>query len=290
MSSLSLTDLEVVLAVDREGSFGRAAHALMMTQPAVSERVRHLERVVGRRLFERTTRGALPTVAGAALVPYARRCLALADEAVDAAREADGSRSLVVAVHSTFAQRVVPRVLAASAPLERRVAIRDVHSEQVASLLVDGVADVGFALHSAAPRGLVRVELPPDDVVAVARTGHPIHAVRRPSSSHLRTCLLAVNAWGDGFERFEARVADAGVDDWRVRRCGDAATALTLALTHHHVAFVTRSALAAGGWAGLEPVPLSGMSGWRVDLDLLHRRSDRDDPLLRQLRESVVST
>jgi DNA-binding transcriptional LysR family regulator len=287
--AVSLADLEVVLAVEREGSFGRAASALMMTQPAVSERVRHLERVVGRRLFERTTRGAVPTVGGAALVPYARRCLALADQAVEAARQADGSRSLVVAVHSTFAQRVIPLVLAASSSLERRVAIRDVHSEEVTSLLLDGIADVGFALHAGVPRGLVRVELPPDDVVAVARADHPLHAVRRPTPTDLRTCLLAINGWGDGFERFESRLADAGVDDWRVRRCGDAATALTLALAHEHVAFVTRSALSAGGWMDLEPVPLAGMTGWRVNLDLLHRRSDRDDPVLQRLRETVVS-
>src|SRR5215475_13428104 len=106
--SLDLRDLEVFLAVEREGSFGRAATALMITQPAVSERIRHLERDVGRRLVDRTARGATLTVAGAALAPYARRCRALADESIEAARGADGSRSLVVAVHSTFAQRVVP--------------------------------------------------------------------------------------------------------------------------------------------------------------------------------------
>ena len=49
-------DLECFLAVEREGSFGRAATMLMVTQPAVSERIRHLERVVGRALFVRSFR------------------------------------------------------------------------------------------------------------------------------------------------------------------------------------------------------------------------------------------
>jgi DNA-binding transcriptional LysR family regulator len=286
---LSLVDMEVFVAVEREGSFGRAANALLISQPAVSERIRHLERVIGRQLFARTPRGAEPTLAGEALLPYARRCLAVADEAVEAARGADGSRSLVVAVHSTFAQRVIPFVLAGLAPSHRRVAIRDAHSGEIAALVLDGVADVGFALHAGVPRGLARVELPPDDVVAIACRDHPIHTMRRPSIASLRSSLLAVNGWGQGFEQFEARLAEAAIDDWRIRHCGDVATALTLALAHEHVAFVTRSSFEVGGWDGLTRVPLAGLAGWRVHLDLLHRRADRDDHLVQRLRAAAAA-
>jgi DNA-binding transcriptional LysR family regulator len=86
---LDLRDVEVFLAVVRERSFGRAATDLGITQPAVSDRVRHLERVVGTRLFDRSTRGAALTPGGELLVPYAERCLALADEAVDVVRQGD---------------------------------------------------------------------------------------------------------------------------------------------------------------------------------------------------------
>src|SRR5947207_1407762 len=110
---LEVRDLEVFLAVVRTGSFGRAAAALFVTQPAVSERIRHLERVVGADVFERTARGAVVTAAGEQLLPYAERCTVLASEAVEAIREGEHFPRFVIAVHSTFAHRVVPTVLGA---------------------------------------------------------------------------------------------------------------------------------------------------------------------------------
>src|SRR4029077_17598086 len=103
---LDLRDLSVFLAVQRQGSVGRAAGELLVSQPAVSERVRHLERVVGRAVFERSARGVVLTPTGEALLPYARPWVALADEALEHARVADGAARFVVAVHSTFAPRV----------------------------------------------------------------------------------------------------------------------------------------------------------------------------------------
>src|SRR5262245_3125265 len=100
---LDLRDLEFFLAVARTGSFGRAATALLVTQPAVSDRVRHLERVVGTEVFERTARGAVLTAAGEQLLPYAERCTALADEGLEAVQERAHHARFVVAVHSTFA-------------------------------------------------------------------------------------------------------------------------------------------------------------------------------------------
>jgi DNA-binding transcriptional LysR family regulator len=284
---LELRDLEVFVTVEREGSFGRAANVLMVSQPAVSERIRHLERVVGRQLFERTTRGTALTAAGTAFLPHARRCLHLADESIEAARGADGSRSLVVAVHSTFAPRVVPLVLGALDPARRRLGIRDVHSEDVASLLFDGAADIGFALSAAAPRGIDRVALPPDHIMCVATREHPLTATRRLSVRHFRDALVAVNAWGDGAQQFIDKLNATGIEDWRIRYCGDAATALSLANQHGHVAFVTRSAFAATGSDTLGPLPVSGLGSWRVRLDLLHRRTDRADPLIQRLRAAA---
>lgn len=285
---MDLRDLEVFLAVEREGSFGRAANVLMVTQPAVSERIRHLERVVGRKVFERTARGVTLTVAGAALLPYAHRCVALADEAIETARSADGTRSLVVAVHSTFAQRVIPLVVRALTPTPRRLAIRDVHSEVVAGLVLDGVADVGFALSASTPRGLNRIALAPDQIVCVVPEDHPLTTTRRPAITQLRSSLLAVNAWGDGVQQFLGRLTIAGIEDWRIRHCGDAATALTLARDEGHVAFVARTAYTGNAPTHVRTVQLPGLSQWKIRLTLLHRTADGDDPLIRDLTTAVA--
>jgi len=285
---LDLRDLAFFLAVERQGSFGRAAGELLVSQPAVSERIRHLEHVVGCALFDRTSRGAVPTPAGAALLPYARRCVALAEETLHAARHAHGVPALVIAVHSTFAPRIVPFVLGRLGALPRRVSVRDAHSDEVRELVLDGVAHLGFALAAPAPRGLQRRSLPPDDVACFAAPDHPIARAPRPSPAMLKDSLIALNPWGDGADAFLNRLNASGVEDWRVRSCADAATAVALARDHDHVAFVTRSAVAPGPSAqDLRTVEMAGLSGWTVRLDLLHRRGDRDDIIVRTLTNAL---
>ena len=277
MDGLRLQDLEVFLAVERHGSFGRAATELLITQPAVSERIRQLERVVGRPLFDRSVRGAALTPAGEALLPYAARCLALTEETLECVRDAEDVRRFVVAVHSTFAPRVVPWVLGTLGTAPRRIAVRDAHSDVVTALVADGAADIGFVVPGPRPRHVARVPLPPDPVVCVAARGHVVARARRPDLGALAGALVAFNAWGDGSERALARLRAAGVDDWRIRFCGDAATALTLARDHDHVAFVTRSATRADEQA-LRLVALRDMPQWAVRVDLLHRLADRERP------------
>lgn len=281
---LGLRDLAIFLEVERQGSFGRAANELQVSQPAISERVRHLERTVGRALFDRTNRGAILTAAGTAMLPYARRCVALAEESLEAARRADGVPPLVIAVHSTFAQRIVPFVLGTVRTLPRRVTVRDAHSEEVPALVLDSAAHIGFALAAATPRGLQRTPLP---AVCVADDQHPIATAPQPTTA-LRQSLLAVNAWGDGAEPFIAGLTAAGLEDWRVRYCADAASAVALARDHAHVAFVTRSAVTPQlAVQTLRIVPRMRLPGWTVRLNMLHRTADRHDKVICALTEAI---
>jgi DNA-binding transcriptional LysR family regulator len=276
--TLDLRDLEVFLAVVRRGSFSSAAGELLVSQPAVSERVRHLERVVGTRMFDRTTLGATLTPAGEQLLPFAQRCATLADEAVEVVRTSAHHPRLVIAVHSTFAPRVLPVVLGALANTPRRVAVRDAHSHEVETLVVDGVADFGFAIPAGARRGLRRVPLPADPVTCVVAPSHELARVRRPSLDALKGTILAVNAWGEGADAFLAQLRTAGVEDWRIRQCGDAATAVTLARDHGHVGFVARSSASSEIRAKrLRRLAIAGMPRWTVQVDLVHRTRDRGD-------------
>jgi len=63
------------------GSFARAASQLGRSQSAVSMQLKKLEQQAGRPLFRRNGRGLVPTEAGDALLAYARRIIALNDEA-----------------------------------------------------------------------------------------------------------------------------------------------------------------------------------------------------------------
>ncbi|MDB5947157.1 MAG: transcriptional regulator, LysR family, partial [Ramlibacter sp.] len=66
------------VAVAEALHFGRAALALHMTQPPLTQAIAQLERLLGVRLFDRTKRSVQLTAAGAALLPAVRDLLARA--------------------------------------------------------------------------------------------------------------------------------------------------------------------------------------------------------------------
>ncbi|HYN70308.1 MAG TPA: LysR family transcriptional regulator [Candidatus Eisenbacteria bacterium] len=72
---MDLRQLRYVVAVARLGGFTRAAEELHVAQPALSLAVRQLERELGVRLFDRTSRRVTPTDAGIAFAARATRIL-----------------------------------------------------------------------------------------------------------------------------------------------------------------------------------------------------------------------
>ena len=69
------SDLELVLAVQAQGSLVQAAQALRLTPPVVTKRLAALEARLGVQLFQRTTRRVSPTTEGHALCERVRRIL-----------------------------------------------------------------------------------------------------------------------------------------------------------------------------------------------------------------------
>jgi len=76
--------LSAFVAVVDGGGFTRAAERLHSTQSTVSQRIKRLEERLGAPVLERSTRSVLPTEQGELLLGYARRLLALNDEALEA--------------------------------------------------------------------------------------------------------------------------------------------------------------------------------------------------------------
>ena len=73
--ALGSRDLIQILAVADRGSIRRAADALGMTQPGLSENLRLIEHRLGASVFERATSGAQPTEYGVVLIERGRQIL-----------------------------------------------------------------------------------------------------------------------------------------------------------------------------------------------------------------------
>jgi DNA-binding transcriptional LysR family regulator len=280
-------DIAVFLAVVREGSFGRAASSLLVSQPAVSERIARLERATATSLFRRSARGATLTQAGEAFLPYAQRTVALLDDAVETVRSLDEAPRLRVAVHTTFAHRMVPLVLQSLATVRRSIKIRDAHSDAIIAMLMDGACDLGFVVAGARPRPLRFTSLPPDPVVPVVSPSDAL-VNRILAFTDLIGHRVAFNRFGDGAEQFVGRLRAAEVPEWDWTECSDAVTALHLAAFHAHVAFVPQSLAEVHQKAGtVEFLRLRPRVHWNMPLTMACRASDAGDPAIAAVRAGI---
>ncbi|MEU7900729.1 LysR substrate-binding domain-containing protein [Nonomuraea sp. NPDC049152] len=114
-----IADLRSFTATVRAGSITRAATALKVSQPAVSQRIQRLEQAVGERILVRDPHGAKLTPAGEALLAYAERMLALHDEARTsiAGRAAAPSGRRAIGLLEDLAITTLPAALADFAAL-----------------------------------------------------------------------------------------------------------------------------------------------------------------------------
>ncbi|KOT88719.1 LysR family transcriptional regulator [Streptomyces sp. NRRL F-5755] len=114
---MDIRQLEYFLAIVDQGGFHRAASALYVSQPSLSQAVRALERDLGGDLFHRIGRRAVLTEAGRALIEPARaavRGLATARASVAAVHELRTGRVEVAAMPSQAVEPLTSMIRAFS--------------------------------------------------------------------------------------------------------------------------------------------------------------------------------
>ncbi|MEV8018696.1 LysR family transcriptional regulator [Streptomyces sp. NPDC086554] len=195
--------LELLLAVARLGSLGRAARELGITQPAASSRVRSMERQLGVALVDRSPRGSRLTDAGALVTDWARRIVEAA-EAFDAGAQALRDRRdsrLRVAASMTIAEYLLPGWLIAlrSARPDTAVSLIAGNSTVVAERLLSGEADLGFVEGLTVPSGLDSAVIAHDRLIVVTAPGHVWARRRNPlAASELAATPLILREEGSG--------------------------------------------------------------------------------------------
>lgn len=111
---LEIRVLRYVLAVARHGSFSRAAEALNLAQPSLSQQIAKLESELGAQLFVRSARGVVPTELGAMLIERAQALMVNHDDLIRelSDRHADRPVVLTVGAPSITGGHLLPPLLA----------------------------------------------------------------------------------------------------------------------------------------------------------------------------------
>ena len=168
-----MIDLDCVasfLAVASSGSFREAAQCVGLSQPAVTQHVKKLERSLNAILIDRGTAGSVLTPEGRAFVPYAESLLRTSDRAHALFKR----NSLVVGASSNVGIYLLPAFLKAGGEtlgVEFDVVIGD--NPGIAAQITDLVIDVAVMEWWNDRPGFVAERWKREPLVVIVPPGHP---------------------------------------------------------------------------------------------------------------------
>jgi DNA-binding transcriptional LysR family regulator len=176
--NVELRHLRYFLALAEAKSFSRAATALGIAQPGLSQQIRKLESELDVVLFVRGNDGSHPTAAGLAFLPGARRSVAEAADAVAAAREAGRGVSgrLHVGFVGSSAYDLIPTALRRyrNERPDIEVSLIETDATHLSECFERHELDLAFVRRPVDDQTLLTELVSVDDVVAVLPETHPL--------------------------------------------------------------------------------------------------------------------
>lgn len=187
--NITLRQLEAFVAVVETRNFTRAAQRLHVAQSAISLMVRELERQLGVRLFDRTTRHVELTNPGREFSSHAGKLIADLEHAVRHTHElVEGKRGrIAVAAPPFLATVLLPKVIA---DFRRkfsgvRIVLIDARTDHMIAHIKSGEADIAIGTFGANEEDVTRTLLTRDELMLFLPRRHPMAAMRHPSWSDL---------------------------------------------------------------------------------------------------------
>jgi len=181
--------IQYFLAVAEHLSFTKAAAALHVSQPALSQQVRQLEESLGAQLFDRSGRTTRLTDAGDVYLLYARRAYQELREAKSAIHDvSDLSRgSLRIAVTPTFTTYLVGPLIEAFHSRHPKITVnlKEISQERIEELLLAGELDVGIAFDEINTPDIEAIPLLNETLALVVNRKHRLAEERAITSKGL---------------------------------------------------------------------------------------------------------
>jgi DNA-binding transcriptional LysR family regulator len=180
---MELDQIRSFLVVARSGSFSLAARELYRTQPAISIKIRGLERELGQQLLERRQRGVALTPAGEVFRRRAEAILAEVDNLGSELRDLSARRlgHVSLGASDTVCLYLLPRMIRRFTQQYPGIQLRLVTqvSQRVLDLILTGQIDIGIVTLPVPTDGIETRPLYLDEFVVVLAPDHPL-ASRKP--------------------------------------------------------------------------------------------------------------
>lgn len=182
LAAMPLLELDVLrsfVTIAETGSFTRAAAQVHRTPSAVSMQIKRLEDMLGHSLLVREPRRAIVTPQGELLLGFARRLLALNEEAVSCMLKPAVSGRVRVGTSDDVGTRILPAVLASFARAYPAVQVDVVVGRSVEMLAQVDADELDLALITSSGNALRGEVVYTEQLVWAESAGGQAHA-RRP--------------------------------------------------------------------------------------------------------------
>ncbi|MEQ9641975.1 MAG: LysR family transcriptional regulator [Alphaproteobacteria bacterium] len=271
----STAEIEAFVAVARQQGVTRAAAHLNRSQPAITRRIRQLEKALGAPLIERGPGGAVLSEAGRAFLPHAEAALAAIRDGAEAvaALSRDDAGVVSLAIVGTLADS--PLVAHLQAYLRRhpdlRLDLRTANSQEVSAQVRRGEVALGLRYFADAGADLVSQDIGAEPLILVCAADHrfagkrprplsqlgderwlafPAGRNRPPSSGHQVENQLAKAGLGDA----EMLTVDSLTAQKRLVEAGFGIALLPRSAIREELRLGTLATIAAPSLAAMQPV------------------------------------
>jgi DNA-binding transcriptional LysR family regulator len=214
---MTLEQLRIFVAVATREHVTQAARDLNLTQSATSAAVAALEARYQTRLFDRVGRRIVLTAAGKAFLIEARGILARVASAETVLDDLAGLKrgQLALAASQTIAGYWLPAIVhrfnAAHPAITLQLSIGN--TEQVATLVREGAADLGFVEGHVDDPLLAVTTVADDELVLVGPIGHALCGGAPVAADALKHARWVMRERGSGTRAvFEAALGQLGID------------------------------------------------------------------------------
>jgi DNA-binding transcriptional LysR family regulator len=175
---LDTAGLQAFVAIVEHETFQKAGHSLSLSQTGLSRRLQQLERQLGVRLIDRTTRAWSLTAVGAEFLPKARRLIQELESAFTEVRQAtrQSRGDVTIACVATAALHFLPETLLRYSRRfpHNRVKILDTAAPEVTAAVLERRAEFGVNVLTRRLPEIDSVTVTHDPFVLMCRDDHPL--------------------------------------------------------------------------------------------------------------------
>jgi DNA-binding transcriptional LysR family regulator len=176
LKNLTLQQMEALIFLVEERSFSRAAKRMLLTQPALTKNIRHVEDCLGVKVVNRSSAGVTLTPEGKILYDYARRIVRLRRDAADKIHQLQEQTGgdIYLCASTIPATYILPHAMSEfkKSHADIRIFLKTEDSEDVMNMVLDREVEIGCIGKKPQSAKLIAEPVWQDRLILIVPKGH----------------------------------------------------------------------------------------------------------------------